>query len=263
MSLFGHFSLTRLAALAATLTTFYAACPFPAYAQEVTSSTEMTTSSGAQPSSPRGYGAPDWLVEAARADDFRETATELMSTKPFADAASTSSPLMSSPHAFQPGGILNGKVVFAMAGHGWTYSNERMTYYTQRGVTNSMVEDFGNLDQMHIFAHMLRNCGATVVPLRPIDNQPNERVIDNADPQAEFFGPWKASGSAIYHVGAKAGIPYAFTEGTRVETAVARFRPWIPEAGNYPVYAWARDGADRVSGNYTASLMQEQLQKFA
>jgi hypothetical protein len=247
MRLLGCFLLNRAAAVAIMIATLHIMNQRAIVAQDVTSGTEVTTTSGAQRSTPRGYGAPDWLVEAARADDFRETATQLMTTKPFADAARTSSPLMNQPRALQPGGVLNGKVVFAMAGHGWTYSHDRMTYYTQRGVTHSMVEDFGNLDQMHIFAHMLRNCGATVVPLRAVDNQPNERVIDNADPQAEFFGPWTASASNIHHVGAKAGVPYAFTEGSRVESAVARFRPWIPQEGHYPVYAWARDGADRVS----------------
>ncbi|MGI8906904.1 MAG: hypothetical protein ACR2IE_10485 [Candidatus Sumerlaeaceae bacterium] len=194
-----------------------------------------------------GFGAPQWLVDAARADKFVEIPGKPLRASPLAEAQRTQSPLMSAPHAFQPTGSFSGKVVFAMAGHGWTYNDDKQIYYTQRALGHGIVEDFGNLDQMHIFAHLLWNSGATVVPLRPVDHQPNERILDNTSAQVKFYGEWQESSSKVYFGGKRDRVPYAFATAQRSETAVARYRPWIPESGDYPVYVWARDGEDRVS----------------
>lgn len=78
------------------------------------------------------------------------------------------------PASGQPAGALTGRIVFAGAGHGWTYLNANKTWTTQRGVNNEMMEDYGNLDQMTLFAFYCFNAGATVVPTRPIGHQTND-----------------------------------------------------------------------------------------
>lgn len=148
-------------------------------------------------------------------------------------------------------GALSGKIVYLMAGHGWTY-NAPGVWYTQRGLTNSMVEDFGNLDQVTIMADMLLNAGATVVPLRPFGIQELEVVIDNDDPTVTFAGSWSNS-SATHFYGSPGDVPYRFTsKATGVATATATYNAatLIPAAGYYPVYVWTRWGTDRINQEY-------------
>jgi len=194
--------------------------------------------------------SPEWMIKAAGADDFREPETAIpVETMPYANSTAGAA-VTTGPIRHQPVGALTGKVVFAMAGHGWTYDADKMYYYTQRGLSNGMVEDLGNADQMHIFAHMAFNAGATVVPFRPVDHQPEERVIDNTMPQVELFGEWKEGASDRYFGPAQAKVKYVTAKANLQETAIARFRPYIPKAGYYPVYVWARDGADRSNQLY-------------
>src|SRR5690606_21096357 len=47
-------------------------------------------------------------------------------------------------------GSLDGKIVYLMGGHGWTYNGSE--WHTQRFEYNEMVEDFGNQDQATIMA---------------------------------------------------------------------------------------------------------------
>src|SRR4051794_23895487 len=78
----------------------------------------------------------------------------------------------------QPHGGLSGKIVYIHAGHGITAANKRDGAWSfQRGPTNDMIEDLGNVDQMAFFADYLFLAGATVVPLRPVGNQSNEVVL--------------------------------------------------------------------------------------
>ncbi len=195
-------------------------------------------------------GSPDWIVEMAEADDFREPIESApVPSRPYSKAVADQL-LLSGPAYQQPSGALTGKVMFAMAGHGWTYNSEEMYYYTQRGLSHGMVEDMGNADQMHIFAHMAFNAGATIVPFRPIDYQPNERILDNSMPQVELFGDWRKGDSDRFYGARTDAVPYAVAKATLSETAIARYRPYIPESGYYPVYVWARDGDDRSKQLY-------------
>lgn len=188
---------------------------------------------------------PAWLSESVKADDFREPAeSATLPTQPYVSNATTGTVY------YQPAGALSGKTIFAMAGHGWTYDADRMIYYTQRGLSHGMVEDLGNADQMHIFAHLAFNAGATVVPFRPIDYQPHERILDNSMTQVEFYGNWRAGSSQQYYGPANSPMPYAISQASLRETASVRFRPYIPQTGYYPVYVWARDGADRIKQSY-------------
>src|SRR5688572_31222873 len=93
----------------------------------------------------------------------------------------------------QPSGALSGRIVFTSGGHGWTYDNSADKWFTQRGDSNDVVEDYGNLDQMNLFAAYCFNAGATVVAFRPIGYQPNEMVIDNTSPAVRFAGAWNNS----------------------------------------------------------------------
>jgi hypothetical protein len=237
-------SVTCVAA-AAFLGLFGAPCAQPATAMD------QAPNSGPGQTSPTVVQDPssDWLSAAVRADDFRETVTEFRTTVPHAPDGRSSGALASVPNR-QPAGALTGKTVFTMAGHGWTYNHEYGLWYTQRPLRLGMVEDLGNADQMHLFAHLLWNAGATVVPLRPVDHQPIERVMDNTDPSTVFEGAWADSQSTVCHGAAGDRVPYRFAVASLAESAVARFRPYIPVSGDYPVYAWARDGADRVKQLY-------------
>ncbi len=151
----------------------------------------------------------------------------------------------------QPVGPLSGRIIYASAGHGWTNDNTSTSlWYTQRPITYGMIEDFGNLDQMNLYADLCFRAGATIVPIRPLGFQHVERVIDNVSEHAGFHGEWADSQSTASFGFAGAEIPYRFARAAAEESSVARFRPVIPITDRYPVYCWARAGADRVIQTY-------------
>ncbi|GAB4315386.1 MAG: hypothetical protein Kow0059_07450 [Candidatus Sumerlaeia bacterium] len=147
----------------------------------------------------------------------------------------------------QPQGSLSDFIIYTNPGHGFTAGTT--TWSTQRGITNGMVEDFGNLDQFNFFVNYCFNAGATIVPFRPVGYQPNEVVIDNDDPQVLFSGAWSNSTSTIFY-GSAGDVPYRYASVADVESATARYTPSIPEAGFYPVYTWVRAGTDRIRQLY-------------
>ncbi len=160
------------------------------------------------------------------------------------------------PLQAQPRGALSGIIVYCGAGHGLTADADDghpedgdRGWYTQRPLLHGMIEDFGNIDQLTYFVDYALNAGATVVPTRPVGFQPSEVVLDNVDPGVTWSGDWKPSASTIYY-GNPGDVPYLYAEAAERETAVARYTPNIPESGWYPVYAWARPGADRISQLY-------------
>jgi len=147
----------------------------------------------------------------------------------------------------QATGALTGRVVFTSAGHGYTAEADGR-WNTQRSETNDLVEDFGNHDQMSLYADAVLRAGATVVPLRPVGFQQNEVIVD--DQQATTTGSWTAGASTPYFStpasGNGAGQRYLVANSSTTETAVARFAPEIPENGLYPIYAWALSGSNRL-----------------
>ncbi|MCS7033693.1 MAG: hypothetical protein NZ561_06815, partial [Phycisphaerae bacterium] len=148
----------------------------------------------------------------------------------------------------QPTGALTGRIVYIGAGHGWTINNTGAgNWYTQRGKTNEMIEDMGNQDQMIWYANYLWNAGATIVPLRPIGNQPLEVVLDNDDPTVSFTGTWTVGSSTPWYGSAGDSQPYRVATSSLTETAVASYVANFPAAGFYPVYAWALDGSNRAT----------------
>ena len=132
------------------------------------------------------------------------------------------------------------------AGHGWTYSNASDKWYTQRGDNNEVVEDYGNLDQMNLFATYCFNTGATVVAFRPIGYQTNEVVLDNLSPAVRFSGTWVNSSAASGYFGRVGEVGYRHAAIEPTETATATYTPTLPAAGFYPVYTWASHGSNRT-----------------
>lgn len=190
---------------------------------------------------------PDPWVDG-KTDDFRETPS-IEPAVPWPNDYSQSIPHVApraigpiSPAATQPIGALSGRIVFTSAGHGWTWGASG--WYTQRGVTWEMVEDYGNLDQMTMFAFYCFNAGATVVPFRPVGHQTNEVVLDNDDAGVTFAGAWVNSTSTIFY-GSAGDLPYRYAALSASESATATYTPNIPQAGFYPIYTWVRVGSDR------------------
>lgn len=158
------------------------------------------------------------------------------------------------PATGQPKGALSGRIVYTSGGHGWTYQNASASgtgWSTQRGVVSGtqMVEDYGNVDQMTMFAYYCFNAGAVVVPFRPIGNQTNEVVLDNTSPSVTYAGGWSDSTSTTYF-GAPGAVPYRYASLSASETATATYTPAIPAAGFYPVYTWVLVGGNRTNQLY-------------
>ena len=151
------------------------------------------------------------------------------------------------PASGQPAGALSGRIVFMNGGHGWAAGSS--SWALGRPLLLEMNEDYGNVDQMSLFAIYCFNAGATVVPFRPIGNQTNEVVLDNDDAGVTFAGAWSDSTSTIFF-GSPGDVPYRFASLAASETATATYAPNLPAAGFYPVYTWARHGSDRTSQLY-------------
>lgn len=151
------------------------------------------------------------------------------------------------PSPGQPSGALSGRIVYTSAGHGWTWSGS--SWVLQRGVIGEMNEDYGNLDQMTLFAYYCFNAGATVVPMRPVGHQTNEVVLDNVSAGVSFSGPWSDSTSSIYY-GSPGALAYRFANVANTETATATYTPNIPVAGFYPVYTWVLASSNRTNQLY-------------
>ena len=159
----------------------------------------------------------------------------------------------------QPTGALTGKIVYASAGHGWQWSDTLGRWATDRGNLLSVVEDFGNQDQLTPYVDYLFRAGATVVPMRPVGRQLNEVVVDNDSADITWTGAWSNSttGARWYDedYGAVADtVRYRFANvSASGQTAVATYTPSIPAAGEYPVYAWASHGTNRTNQRYVVN----------
>ncbi|MFH0879807.1 MAG: glycosyl hydrolase family 18 protein [Lentisphaerota bacterium] len=151
----------------------------------------------------------------------------------------------------QPSGALSDIIVYCSAGHGFTANSNNTAWITGRDLVNGVVEDMGNQDQLTAFAQYCFNAGATVAPMRPVGSQTNEAVIDNDDSGVEWIGSWNNSVATTNFFGDLGDVPYRYAYvDTNAETAIAVYRPVLPQAGFYPVYGWARRGNDRVRQLY-------------
>lgn len=165
-------------------------------------------------------------------------------------AGTIGGPLAIAPGASGQSGTLNGLIVYVSPGHGFLHYTSSPYWRTQRGISQDLIEDFANNDQMNHFVQYIFNAGATVVPTRPVGNQPNQVIIDNVSASVTWTGTWSNSSSTVYY-GAAGQTPYRYASTTTSgETAVARYTPTISVAGDYPVYCWTRAGSDRVPQLY-------------
>jgi len=151
------------------------------------------------------------------------------------------------PAVRQVSGALAGRIIFMNGGHGWAWKDT--TWALGRPLLQGMNEDYGNVDQMTLFAYYCFNAGATVVPMRPVGNQTNEVVLDNTSASVVWTGAWTDSSSAVYF-GSAGATPYRFATAGDTETATASYVPTIPRRGFYPVYTWALNGANRINQLY-------------
>jgi N-acetylmuramoyl-L-alanine amidase len=191
------------------------------------------------------------LEEAKQAPEFvGERNPDRSKSLPSVDAEKLAGVVSASTDVAGP---LTGKIVYLMAGHGWDYDSTGNVYATQRGETNEMIEDFGNLDQATIMAEFLLNAGATVVPTRPFGIQELEVVLDNDDATVTFSGAWSNSSATNFYGSAGDAVPYRFASAVSTAataTAVYNASTLIPQAGFYPVYVWTRSGSDRINQEY-------------
>src|SRR5690606_34048327 len=143
--------------------------------------------------------------------------------EPQRSAASVAGPI--APAAGQPPGALTGRIVYTSGGHGWTVASGGWSL--QRPLLLEMNEDYGNRDQMNIFAQYVFNAGATVVPMRPVGHQANEVVLNNVDSEVTWSGTWSDSTQSTYY-GNPGETPYRFASLSPAETATATYVPNIP-----------------------------------
>jgi hypothetical protein len=185
--------------------------------------------------------------------DFTETPPARLSAPP--KSAPPKPPVTGPPTQAgrQPQGALSGIIIYCSAGHGLTsdYLDTHPTdgdygWFAARPFLYSMVEDYGNIDQLNFFVNYCFNAGATVVPFRPVGFPPAEIVIDNDDPGVAWVGSWNDSTSTVFY-GDPSDVPYRWAStDTGGETASARYSPTISTTGFYPVYCWALAGSDRA-----------------
>jgi hypothetical protein len=79
-------------------------------------------------------------------------------------------------------GALAGKVIYLSPGHGFTWEDGLSAWRTQRGNTNSIVEDLVSIETLSQFLMpMLLNAGARVVPVRELDLNTNLVLVDDGE----------------------------------------------------------------------------------
>jgi uncharacterized lipoprotein YddW (UPF0748 family) len=147
------------------------------------------------------------------------------------------------PGQGRPDGALRGKAVWLSAGHGWYWSETLNRWNTQRPNCFGIVEDFSNAEAVDYYlARYLWNAGADVWLVRDRGFSPHEVIVDNdvGAPTYVETGTWLTSTLTGY-----AGSTYRWTTSTLAPSATATWRPDLPAAGWYPVWAWYRHGANR------------------
>lgn len=160
-------------------------------------------------------------------------------------AISVQSPAVhADPHHRPSPGPLAGKRILLSPGHGWTWQNSSLFWYTQRGVVNGMVEDFSNAMLVNDFlAPYLINAGADVVTPRERSYQRNEFIGDDGDASWSQTGTWTASSN----VSGFWGTGYRWANVSATQTALAAWEFAVTDAGNYPVYVRFTAGSDRAA----------------
>ncbi len=188
---------------------------------------------------PRLPPSPDWSSVDVPPPESAPAQTAAVEPKAFGVIA---------PASRQPVGALTGRLVFMNCGHGWTYDPAfSPPWRLLRGTLQEMNEDYGNIDQLNMFALYCFNAGAVVIPCRALGFQTNEVVLDNDDPGVSFSpsSSWANSSATSYFYGTAGDVPYKYASLSATENATATYTPSIPQAGYYPVYCWASHGSNR------------------
>jgi uncharacterized lipoprotein YddW (UPF0748 family) len=143
----------------------------------------------------------------------------------------------------RPQGALAGKTVWLSAGHGWYWSSTLKRWTTQRGNNYGLVEDLSNAEAVNYYlARYLWNAGADVWLVRERAMVQVEVIVDNdvGSPAYSETGSWATSGTPGYNGGS-----YRYATTYSAQTSTATWRPDLPQAGWYAVWAWFRHGANR------------------
>ncbi len=141
-----------------------------------------------------------------------------------------------------PVGALAGKTVWLSPGHGW--HNTGSGFVTQRGTSNSIVEDFTTVESIDYYLMgYLYNAGANVWNVRERDVNTNEIIIDN-DVAASGYsetGTWANGAAAGY------GGTYRVATSSGSENATASFVPNVTQSGLYWVSVRCVAGVNRAT----------------
>ena len=143
----------------------------------------------------------------------------------------------------QPQGALTGKTVWLSAGHGWYWSTTLGRWTTQRGNNYGLVEDLSNAEAVNYYlARYLWNAGADVWLVRERAMVEAEVIVDNdaGSPLYSETGSWLTSTTPGYN-----GSTYRWASTYSSQTSTATWRPDLPRAGWYAVWAWFLHGANR------------------
>lgn len=179
-------------------------------------------------------------------------------------------------------GALSSKHVVLNQSHGWFDDTRDLNRWrVQRTRTWETLEDFSSAMFMNLYvAPMLRNAGATLRPVREMDMQTNQVIINNQSPSSQYTitGTWvnasgnvfnnKASyqnsylldddgnrvvnsaGNFVYihdnPFGRNDGTPYASVISGSHNASIS-YKPTIPKSGYYNVYISYSQGGNRNS----------------
>ena len=167
-------------------------------------------------------------------------------------------------------GALDGKLLFISQAHGFIDYGAETGWSTQRGITNSIVEDFHNAEAINQYLiPYLEHAGAMVFTVREPDQGSAMVIVDEGDGSGSpANGTYVESGDAgAFAASGQDGFanfqapydsvtnPFRDTDGTArlmattaSETARATWTPVIPTSGFYTVQvSYTRDGSNRAS----------------
>ncbi|MDD3829026.1 MAG: family 10 glycosylhydrolase [Anaerolineae bacterium] len=143
----------------------------------------------------------------------------------------------------RPRGALTGKTVWLSGGHGWYWSATLNRWTTQRGNNYGLVEDLSNAEAVNYYlARYLWNAGADVWMVRERAMSQAEVIVDNdaGSPAYSETGSWAVSSTPGYN-----GGTYRWASTYSSQTSTATWRPDLPRADWYAVWAWYLEGANR------------------
>jgi N-acetylmuramoyl-L-alanine amidase len=153
----------------------------------------------------------------------------------------------------RPLGALSGKTIYVSAGHGWQWNGaawrtQRPPYPTSP-YDGPIIEDHNNAEAVNQYLlRYLWNAGATVIPVRERDMNSVAVIVDDDGP-ASGTG---YSETGVWTTTSQPGTGYAgghyryATTVTGTATATAAWTATLPATGEYAVYAWYRQGANRA-----------------